>query len=137
MTRSRLPAVLAEIADAAGVEAAWTIARAHGGTSVYFPRDAQPGHWLAELVGLEAARKICRQFSVGNTGVNVLIPLARIGQQQERLVRALEAGQSAAQAASAAGMHERSAFRARKRLKAAQGKKKKERRPDDRQTKLL
>lgn len=140
MTRSHLPAVLAEIAHAAGVEAAWAIARAHGGTSIYFPRDCVAGHWLAELVGLEAARKICRQFSVGNTGVNVLIPLARAGQQKERMVRALEAGNSASEAASIAGMHERTAFRARKRLKDQAAKSAKSKKPvptDDRQPKLL
>jgi len=134
---SSLPAVMVEIAQAAGMEAAWAIVRAHGGTTVYFPRNAVEGHWLTELVGIAAARKICRHFGVANTGMRVLIPLARQGQQQERLVKALEAGMSATAAATAAGMHERSAFRARKRLKEG-GKLKPRRKPvDDRQQELF
>lgn len=125
-----LPEVMVEIAEAAGIEAAWALVRAHGGTTVYFPREASEGHWLTELVGMEAAGKICKHFGVANTGMRVLIPLARTALQRERLVKALQAGMSASEAATASGMHERSAFRARKRLKT-------EKQPDDRQRKLF
>jgi len=128
--RSVLPGVLAEIAEAAGVEAAWALARAHGGTTVYIPREAEESHWLTELVGLDAARKICKHFRVANTGARILIPIARQGEQRQRLVRALQAGMSATQAAQAAGMHERSAFRARARLRTCEA-------DDDRQKKLF
>lgn len=128
---SSLPGVLREIADAAGVEAAWSLARAHGGTRVYIPFDVDAGHWLAELVGLEPAKKICAHFRVASTGTALLIPIARLGQQQERLVKSLQAGLSASDAAAIAGMHERSAYRARARLKDEID------RPDDKQFKLL
>lgn len=124
---SALPGVLREIADAAGVEAAWALARAHGGTTVYITVAPIKDHWLVELVGWKAAEKICDLFP----GHRVLIPLARLSQQQDRLVRSLEAGLSATQAAEAAGMHERTAFRARKRLKEGRGEN------DDKQFKLL
>lgn len=136
MSVSSLPAVMVEIAEAAGVEAAWAIARAHGGTTVYIPHHAAADHWLTLLVGQDAADRICRQFSVGNTGVRVLVPLARQGQQKARLVKAIEAGMSASQAASAAGMHERSVYRARQRLKSDR-KAAKPQKPDDRQSKLF
>lgn len=125
---SNLPGTLAEIAEAAGVDAAWAIAGAHGGTTVYIPREAVEGHWLTELVGMEAAQKICKHFRVANTGARILIPIARQGEQRRRLIKALQSGMSAPQAALHAGMHERSAFRARKRLK---------RDDDDNQGKLL
>jgi hypothetical protein len=123
-----LPAVLAEIAEVAGPEAAWALARAKGGTTVYIPYSAGEDHWLTELVGTEAAELICAHFRVANTGTRVLIPIAKQGHQRQRLYKALKDGMSAPQAASAAGMHERSAFRARSRMKEER---------DDKQRKLL
>ncbi|CAN0654320.1 helix-turn-helix domain-containing protein [Nitratireductor aquimarinus] len=114
---SSLPSILAEIADVAGAEAAWALARTQGGTTIYIPREAEDDHWLTELVGKEAASKICNHFRVGNTGARIPIPLAKQSEQRVRLQKALEAGMSAPQAARAAGMHERSAFRARARMK--------------------
>ena len=67
----------------------------------------------------------------------MLIPIAKLGQQRERLIRSLEAGLSATHAAETAGMHERSAFRARKRLKKAKPQGKGRLDPEDKQPKLL
>ena len=116
--KSSLPAVMSEIMEVAGPEAAWALARAHGGTTVYIPTRASRDHWLTELVGLKAARQICDHYRVANTGIRLLIPIGRQAAQRQRLVKALEQGLSAPDAASASGMHERSAFRARSRLKA-------------------
>lgn len=115
--RSTLPGVLAEIAEVAGIEAAWAIARAHGGRSIYIPAHAPAGHWLAELVGLDAAARICKHFRYSNSGREIVIPIARQAEQRRRLYQALASGMTAAEAAGTAGMHERSAFRARRRLK--------------------
>ncbi|AOT25359.1 MULTISPECIES: helix-turn-helix domain-containing protein [Brucella] len=117
MTRNSLPEVLAEIAQVAGTEAAWAIVRAQGGITVYLPSQPKEGHWLVELVGQEAAEKICAHFCVGNSGVRLTIPMGKYATSRERLVKALEAGMTAPQAALAAGMHERSAYRARKRIR--------------------
>ncbi|GAA0600217.1 helix-turn-helix domain-containing protein [Paenochrobactrum glaciei] len=117
MNKTSLPGVLAEIAEIAGVEAAWALVSAQGGIVVYIPAEAKEGHWLTELVGIEAAEKICKHFSVGNTGNRIQIPMGKFIQSRERLVKALEAGMTASQAALSAGMHERSAYRARKRIK--------------------
>ncbi|MEC9243443.1 helix-turn-helix domain-containing protein [Nitratireductor rhodophyticola] len=127
---SSLPSVLAEIAEVAGAEAAWALARTQGGATIYIPAEADDNHWLTELVGMEAAEKICQHFRVGNSGARILIPLAKLSEQRLRLHRALEAGMSAPQAARAAGMHERSAFRARARMRDDDE-------IDDRQGKLL
>lgn len=127
MSNSSLPLVIAEIAEVAGVEAAWAMSQAFGGQTIYIPRESSPGHWLTELIGIEAATKICKHYRAGNAGVQVLIPLAKNHAAKQRLIKALEAGMSATQAASVAGMHERTAFRTRKKL----GEK------DDRQGKLF
>ncbi|TCT39605.1 helix-turn-helix domain-containing protein [Martelella mediterranea] len=110
-----LPEVLEEIAEVAGKEAAWEIARAHGGRMVYIPASPTGGHWLTQLVGYERAAKICEHFRVGDSGMRILIPLAKYASQRERLSRALDAGMSAPEAAEVSGMHVRSAYRARAR----------------------
>ncbi|PRA87941.1 helix-turn-helix domain-containing protein [Ochrobactrum sp. MYb29] len=117
MTRSSLPGVLAEIAEAAGTEVAWAIARAQGGINVYIPAQPKDDHWLVELIGRVAAEKVSKHFCVGKSGVRVDIPMAKHTRARERLVKALEAGMTAPQAALAAGMHQRSAYRARKRIR--------------------
>lgn len=112
-----LPLVIAEIERVAGYEAALKLALAKGGRTVYIPYEAVEGHWLTDIVGLEAARKICNHYRVANTGGKLLIPVAKIALQKRLLIEALEAGASAPKAAEVAGMHERSAYRARKRIK--------------------
>jgi len=114
---AKLPVVVAEVERIAGREAALALSRARGGRTVYIPAEAKPDHWLAEAVGLEAAQKICNHYSSDKTGGRLLIPIAKLAQQQRQLVDALNAGKSASTAAQSAGMHERSAFRALKRLK--------------------
>jgi len=72
-----LPTVLAEIADAAGIDAAIDLARAYGGQTVYVPSRPKPDHWLVDTVGREAAEKICDHYRVRDSGARLLIPLAR------------------------------------------------------------
>ena len=119
---SGLPGILAELAEVAGAEAAWALVAAKGGTTVYIPRAVPADHWLVEVVGREAAAKICKHFASLHAGTHIQLPTTRVDQQRRRLIRALEAGASASQAALEAGMHERSAYRNRKRLKDKQPK---------------
>jgi len=70
-----LPAVLAEIADHAGREAALAIALAHGGRSWRVPvcEDSLEGHKLVELIGARHAAAL-----IAGCGNHVLeVPLAR------------------------------------------------------------
>lgn len=115
--KSRLPAVLAELVDVAGPEAAWALIRVRGGTTVYLPREVGADHWLSQAVGVDAAAKICRHFSAGSSGMHLSLPTAGVRSPRQRLVQELRNGASAAQAALAAGMTERSAYRHRARLK--------------------
>ncbi len=115
---AHLPQVLAEIAEVAGIEAAWELAGAVGGTYVHIPSRQMPDdHWLVELVGREAADKIAAHFAGDNARLRLLIPMARDAQRRQRLVKALEAGMSAPDAAASAGVHVRTAHRARRRLR--------------------
>jgi len=119
---TNLPLIIAEIERVAGRDAALALSLAKGGQTVYIPREAKAGHWLVDVVGLEAAAKICEHYRVANTGARLLIPIAKLAQQRRTMIEALEAGAPANKAAAKSGMHERSAFRARRRLrKKSQG----------------
>lgn len=58
-----LPEPLDVIADAAGLDAALKLADAYGGTRVSFPARVSDDHWLSQLVGLEAAKAICKEMA--------------------------------------------------------------------------
>ncbi len=107
---SDLPLIIAEIERIAGSEAALELAMAKGGQEIYVPVAATDDHWLTRAVGLEAARKICDHYR----GSRIIIPMAKLSMQRRRLIAALKDGASAAEASAAAGMHIRSAYRARK-----------------------
>lgn len=65
-----LPSVLAEIADAAGLDAAMQIAEARGGSRLEIARESA---LLASWVGVEAAAKIADKLGAG---YRVYVPLA-------------------------------------------------------------
>ncbi len=103
-----LPPILAEISMVAGPRAALDVARARGGTRVYFPEpdSLTPEHWLVQACGLDTARKICGHFR----GCKVEIPLGPSGSQAEvraAIQRGLEAGMSHSQIARATGITSR------------------------------
>ena len=125
-----LPGLLGEIEAVAGREAALQVAKAVGGTRASFPFEISKNHWLAQLVGLDAAEAICRHFrTIGAGGErygarHVFVPRGPYryhAQGRERIVQELILGASPRAAARAAGMSERTAFR----IKAEMRKKKK------------
>ncbi|WEK00617.1 MAG: hypothetical protein P0Y59_02680 [Candidatus Sphingomonas phytovorans] len=89
----QLPAILAEIADVAGQDAALAVAAARGGTQVYFPPVPGERHWLSLLIGHDAALAVCDRLTAG-IGSRHDVPLgpsgraARAGAQVDRMLRA-------------------------------------------------
>lgn len=57
-------ALLKEIAELIGNEAMRTLWKAVSGTRTYIPARVRPTHWLVKLIGLEAAGKLCRYYTV-------------------------------------------------------------------------
>lgn len=121
-----LPGLLGEIAEVAGLAAALALAERVGGTRVTIPSRAGDDHWLVETVGREAADLICDHLRIlapdgREAGArHVQIPLGPTGllaNARVRLVKELEAGTSAREAARRVGMSERTAFRMRARLR--------------------
>lgn len=74
-----LPGVLAEIADVAGEDAALALARAVGGTMVYFPPVPANDHWLCRLIGREEARAVCDRLTCGVGPRRVELPVGPMG----------------------------------------------------------
>jgi hypothetical protein len=120
-SRLGLPAVIADIAEVAGIDAARVIAAEKGGQEVSIPAEAKEGHWLVELVGMSAARKICAHYQEttkegGHRGRRLLIPMANV-RNREILVRAIEAGGTNNRVAALSGKHERTVRRVRAKLR--------------------
>lgn len=113
------PKVLAQIAEVAGIEAAWALAHARGGRTVFIPHTVADGHWLAETVGLENAQKICALYSVNNYGARILIPMASSAQKAKAWTQVMSGELSLTQIAEAMGAHERTVSRHRAKAKNA------------------
>lgn len=78
----QLPELLAEIASAAGIDAALRLASEYGGRLAFIPAAVEEKHWLSQCVGLSAAQAICRCLRTPSTsgeyrGDNHLIPMGR------------------------------------------------------------
>ncbi|MDR3437163.1 hypothetical protein [Telmatospirillum sp.] len=108
-----LPPILTEIAEVAGVVAALQVANAKGGGPAYFRAadNLEPGYWLVDAVGLEAAQKIIKRFGAGT----IEIPLGPLAGNRNRLwtaiQKALKDGESVATVARLVGVHVRTVHR--------------------------
>lgn len=78
--RAWMPPLLNRIADIAGERAAILIGTDRACRKIHIPNTVGPGHWLAELVGLEAAQKISAEFG----SQNLVIPPALKGSKRRR-----------------------------------------------------
>lgn len=57
------PTLIEDISDLIGEEAMRAVWKAVGGTRAYIPARVRPTHWLVQLIGLEAAGKLCRHYA--------------------------------------------------------------------------
>lgn len=106
-----LPGVIAEIAEVAGLDVAWAIAVAKGGQLVVIPADAADAPWLVDLVGMEAAEKVCRQFSTKDNPANLLIPMAASARRKKAWAEVLSSDMNINDIAATMGVHRRTVFR--------------------------
>lgn len=125
MSDHGLPGILGEIAEIAGKDAAYAILHARGGTRITIPSTPPADHWLTKLIGSEAATAICNHFaqssaSGGRAGMVTEIPLHNTSLQKaarRRIADELRSGKSASAAAREAGVHERTAWRVKAKLR--------------------
>ncbi len=112
-----LPAVLAEIAEVAGLVPAIQIAKAKGGQRVTFPAKLKDGHWLIEAVGIDAARVICAHFATDVGGIDIDIPFGPTSTRARRkrqISELIGQGKSANQIARVVQVDRRTVFRHKK-----------------------
>lgn len=109
MSAARKPSgdkAMAELAEAIGPDAACTVARLLGGTTIHAPREIGPDHYYARKLGLTLAREVCQWLN----GSRFYVP-----KQWERRKRALDLHQAGAlttqQIALEVGMSERQVYR--------------------------
>jgi hypothetical protein len=112
--RAGVPEILTTIAEEAGDAVALTLWAYAGGTKIYIPRPARlkPDHWLAGLLGWEAAQAVAR--AVG--GGDIDLPLGCHGNRARTgaiIAAALAAGATLAEAARRAGVCQRTVSRHR------------------------
>ena len=120
MTELRLPHLLAELVEAAGLARVLAFAREFGGKRLSIPKRVDDDHRLVVALGRAGADRLCAMFG----GEYILIPMGPVGtlaDARRRLARALDDGASIDGASSAAGLHRRTAQRMRARLKGSSG----------------
>jgi len=119
----KLPEVLAEIAELVGEVCALRIAAEKGGTRIYIPAQVHEAHWLANVIGVEKAQKLCEHFRVDESrGQRIEIPLYVGGTYRqfmrriaERVHRRDEEDASSTVIAKELGISQRSVHRHRRR----------------------
>ena len=114
-----LTGVLADLAAAAGEDAALALAEAFGGRSLYVPARIRSYHPIARAIGFEAARALSELRGPGRVDVP-LGPAARNSFAPE-IRRRLASGMSADKIAREVGCTRRTVFRVKASLNHAQG----------------
>ncbi len=117
---SNLPALLQEIAEVAGLDAALKVAEAKGGGRASIPAKLKPTHWLVECVGWETAVKLSDHFTSGCRTIEIEVPLGPAGtiaKARRRMIKLIEEGQASSDAiARATGMSRRTVLRKKARM---------------------
>lgn len=116
-----LPDLMIEFAQVAGLEAAWRLFETRGGNRIYIPARAGDGHWLVQIVGREAADRICAHFAAGDKGMEYELPLGPTGIKaalRRRLETLIAEGASSTAITREIGITRRSVSRHRARMAA-------------------
>lgn len=116
---SRLPGILGEIADVAGEVAALKLAQARGGTEMKI--SGRAGGALAQIVGDEAAAKIAELLGPQKYAIPMASLRGRAARQAALAQAMANPDMSSNTAALQHDVHERTARRARKKMKEGPG----------------
>ncbi len=116
--RLLLPYLLTELAEVIGQGRALSFAQEFGGKRLSVPRRERMGadHRLVLALGREGADRLTDLYG-GETIDVPMGPIGTIAEARRRMARALDSGATVDGAASAAGLHRRTAQRMRKRIK--------------------
>jgi hypothetical protein len=118
-----LPALLAEIAEVAGLATALALAEERGGNRIYIPERAPDDHWLVRLVGRSATDKLCHHFATPS-GIELELPRGPTGSraaQWRELRTMIEAGRPSSEITRRLGISRRTVTRHRGRHETDDG----------------
>ncbi|WP_341990344.1 helix-turn-helix domain-containing protein [Azorhizobium sp. AG788] len=110
-----LPHLLSALLPAAGLARVLAFASEHGGRRLSIPKRAGDEHRLVALLGREGADLLCAMYG-GETVTVPMGPAGTLAAARLRMAHALAEGASIDEAAGHAGLHRRTAQRARKQL---------------------
>src|SRR5690554_1434986 len=99
----RRSAILDELTDFIGYDAAMSLAKRWGGRRLYVPAQASPGHPITEAIGPEAAERLVDLYG----GDALDVPAARnamLETRNRRIMAALEEGQTTREVAATFGL---------------------------------
>lgn len=78
--RAWMTPLLNRIADVAGERAALILGRERAGEQIHIPDRMTPDHWLAEMIGVEAATAMSEKWGAKH----IVIPIALNGDRRRR-----------------------------------------------------
>lgn len=102
-----------ELAHLLGDQAAMTLLLAKGGVQVFIPAKVDAGHWLEQLIGQDAAARLCQHFATGlsssgnQVGAHVELPRPSYRMRLAHFRELNTQGLSASKTALAMGVSER------------------------------
>lgn len=105
----QLPESLTEVAEVIGLSGTIELIKAYGGTRVFIPKNMKTQHKLANLLGLEQARRLSHYFG----GESLSIARAASGIRMERnktIVHRYDAGEGVGSLAMAFQLTERQIY---------------------------
>lgn len=114
-----LPGILARVAEECGEGIALRFAAEFGGQEIYMPDAGRvgPEHRLAQALGLDTARRIAEALSPPGRMIVPLGPTSSLGRRKAEIRRLVDAGKPVAHMARALGVHERTVYFHKARLK--------------------
>lgn len=104
-----LPHSLADMAETLGVTTTMQIVTAHGGTRLFVPKKIHAQHHLANLLGMEQARRLSKHFGGESLTIPRMASAIRAKRNRE-IVRRYDAGDSVRVLAHAYGLTDRQIY---------------------------
>ena len=109
IAESNLPESLREIMEIIGQPGTMKLVEQYGGTRIFIPSRVRAQHKLANLLGLEQARRLCHHFG-GETLCIARSARAKLQERNREIVRRYDAGEAVRSLAIAYQLTERQIY---------------------------
>ncbi|MEO5340637.1 MAG: hypothetical protein H7837_08990 [Magnetococcus sp. MYC-9] len=109
LSAADLPASLTDMVEAIGLTNTLQVVKVYGGTRLFVPKQVHAQHRLANLLGMEQARRLSHHFAGESLTIPRLAAAMRARRNQE-IIRRYDAGESARQLAQAYHLTDRQIY---------------------------